>query len=841
VWGVTGWLTTAVGVALALALPGSASALDSGHGSWEPGMMLVRFRPSVGASERARIASAASARLYQRLPLVDNLWELKTDGKVESAIARLEAQPGTEYAQPDYVNDRILTGASYFPNDPYFWPFKLATAMGCSTATPLSGWQYWPLGMNLTDPATAGANQSPLKPEQQWTMPGGDPKYASYHSINVLPVWQLLLDDHRLGTGGTTKWTSTQIRTDGVGVIDTGIAPHPDLNGQIAAEWSVVNSAERDAAGALAQQTRIREVFSDDPGRDDLEPVRIAFKSEIDGGKTQLQATDRPLFLLDDAFGFDTRSREQSVPPLPDGCTTHGTAVASLVSARGGNGVGTVGAGFDVPLIGIRQGMPWDRPGGPNASDQRLVHAREEWKQWEGGAAFSDAEQIDQYALVEALGLPVINMSYVFPLVAKLSDTKGVEHPVIKEPAVVEALARVLSTGRTLGVGGAGNFQELYGSGNNLTGARLYDESAAIRGVEQPCGLPLIGKLHAWTAKTIFGSREVASEPYDPGVDWSKVELICIAGTSSSDSRLVNGSGGGDAGVQLAAPGQGLTIDTRPAVSDPLGEHAYRLGAGTSFAAPIVAGAAALLRVAAPGAPIDMIRRALEHGARMNFNLQNKVRYGSLDVACALRWLDARRRPDWKMLPLSEQADPNAYPGFIAATSACGGRRPEISESRLPVEKAKLYGGLAYGSLRAVIASADHDYTDPDSVARRWQELLIASSGAAFTGGGTAFPIGRGFGRPLSASQLADTGPVYRAGGVTVGCPTEGYAITGLQVVLASVIRPPGWVFPTDSQKPTKHIELMVAFAKPWYSGFVDSRLVVRVRAICQYFPQVTQ
>ena len=293
--------------------------------------------------------------------------------------------------------------------------------------------------------------------------------------------------------------------------------------------------------------------------------------------------------------------------------------------------------------------------------------------------------------------------------------------------------------------------------------------------------------------------------------------------------------------MQLAAPGQGLTIDTRPAVSDPLGEHAYRLGAGTSFAAPIVAGAAALLRVAAPGAPIDMIRRALEHGARMNFNLQNKVRYGSLDVACALRWLDARRRPDWKMLPLSEQADPNAYPGFIAATSACGGRRPEISESRLPVEKAKLYGGLAYGSLRAVIASADHDYTDPDSVARRWQELLIASSGAAFTGGGTAFPIGRGFGRPLSASQLADTGPVYRAGGVTVGCPTEGYAITGLQVVLASVIRPPGWVFPTDSQKPTKHIELMVAFAKPWYSGFVDSRLVVRVRAICQYFPQVTQ
>jgi hypothetical protein len=55
------------------------------------------------------------------------------------------------------------------------------------------------------------------------------------------------------------------------------------------------------------------------------------------------------------------------------------------------------------------------------------------------------------------------------------------------------------------------------------------------------------------------------------------------------------------------------------------------------------------------------------------------------------------------------------------------------------------------------------------------------------------------------------------------------------------IVRPPAWVFPTDAEPPPRSIELAVAVAKPWYWPFVDNTIKVRVRATCQYYPQVTQ
>jgi hypothetical protein len=52
--------------------------------------------------------------------------------------------------------------------------------------------------------------------------------------------------------------------------------------------------------------------------------------------------------------------------------------------------------------------------------------------------------------------------------------------------------------------------------------------------------------------------------------------------------------------------------------------------------------------------------------------------------------------------------------------------------------------------MRAVVAAADFDYTDPDSTAARWQDLLLSASSLTSEGAGTAFPVGRGFGVPLS-------------------------------------------------------------------------------------------
>ena len=836
------WITAA----LILAVPPAASALDGGGGAWEPGRMLVRFRPGVGAAERRQIAHRAGAGLEQKLPLVPNLWELETTRNVETTVSRLDAESGVEYAQPNYVDNEPDQGGqdsvNYWPSDPYFWPTKFGNPNGCKHQQAfLSGWPLWPLGQNLTDSSLAAATFNPVPFAQRMTTTGGRPSLSTYDSINVMPVWNLLGGRARLGGPDGAGWTTEQIQRYGVGVIDEGIANHPDLSKQVAAEFSVVD--ERAPANTNFR-TEVQEVHRDDAARDDMTAVRAKLP--------QVEDNNRPLFALDDAtnFGVDEGAEAARLagldhPGPPTGCDGHGTAVASLVTARGGNGVGTVGAAYNVPVVALRQGMPWDARHSGLASDQKLNEAISTWKTWERTARFTDADRIDLYAIAAALNLPVINMSYGGQMVAELPDARGREHLVVENPAGIEALARVLSTGTTLGVTAAGNNRERYGSGPTALGARFYRLNAHHGPALDPCGLKLIPQLKVWTLKWVGNpAKPVAEAPYvpDPAIDWKKIELLCVAATTSAASKLAQFSAYGDAAVELAAPGESVTVATRPAAADPGGATAYATGHGTSYSAPLVAGAAALLRRAAPGAPIDMIRRALEQGARTNLGLRGKVLYGSLDVACSLRWLDARRQPEWDMISIASQPDPKAYADFIASTSACGRRPAQVSEERLEITKSQLLTRASFGSVGSYFSSVNPADGFPNSVARRWQDQLLAETGIPSPAAGTAFPIGAGgFARPLSPVQLSRGLPVYDAGLLTVGCPGEGYVITGLDVAFANVIRPLGWVFPTGAEPPTKNIQLAVGVAQPWYWSFVDSKIVVRARAICQYFTQVTQ
>ena len=582
--------------------------------------------------------------------------------------------------------------------------------------------------------------------------------------------------------------------------------------------------------------------------RDDITAVRDALEKQSADGDTEVQQVDRAPFILDDATGFGVdsgaktdRRLTQKGPGIPVGCDGHGTAVSSLVTARGNNGIGTVGAGFNVPLVGIRQGMPWDEPHVPFATDNEFVEAYRAWKQWQEHANFTDEDRIDEYAIAGALRLPVINMSYGGSMLRSGHDAQDRGRIVVTRPAALEALGRVLSNGHTLGVAAAGNARELYGRGSKATGARLLPDSKN-GGIEQPCGISMIGLLKPWEQAPDPHNPHnmIAVRPYDPGIAWSHLQLICVASTTSIGSALAPSSGSGDAGVALAAPGQNVTTEERPAVDAPGGGNAYDNGSGTSYAAPLVAGAAALLRRAAPGAPIDVIRRALEGGARMSFNLVGKVRWGSLDVACALRWLDRRRQPDWRMIPISSQNDPKGYVDFIDATSSCGGTRPAlVTESTLKVKKAELTDAKRVGSIGALLRRVDH--TQVNSVARRWQDLLLAETGIKSGGVATAFRAGpAAFANPLTTGGLARPVGVYDAGVVDAGCP-ENYAITALDVALKNAVRPPTWVFPTDAVGPPRSIQLAVGIAKPWYFGLVGDTITVRVKAICQYFPQVTQ
>jgi hypothetical protein len=117
----------------------------------------------------------------------------------------------------------------------------------------------------------------------------------------------------------------------------------------------------------------------------------------------------------------------------------------------------------------------------------------------------------------------------------------------------------------------------------------------------------------------------------------------------------------------------------------------------------------------------------------------------------------------------------------------------------------------------------------------------LAETGIQSGGIATAFRAGpAAFASPLTTGGLARPATVYDAGVIDAGCP-ENYAITALDVALKNAVRPPAWVFPTDTDSPPRLIQLAVGIAKPWYWGFVGDPITVRVKAICQYFPQVTQ
>ena len=129
-------LTATLTVLVALALPACAAALDGGHGAWVPGALLVRFNDGVGAVTQARIAGRDGVTLHYRMPLVPNLWEAATTGSVSGATSALERSPAVDYAQPDYLDavslDASPSLAPYWPNDPYFWPFRWGNPNGCA-------------------------------------------------------------------------------------------------------------------------------------------------------------------------------------------------------------------------------------------------------------------------------------------------------------------------------------------------------------------------------------------------------------------------------------------------------------------------------------------------------------------------------------------------------------------------------------------------------------------------------------------------------------------------------------------------------------------------------------
>jgi subtilisin family serine protease len=123
-------------------------------------------------------------------------------------------------------------------------------------------------------------------------------------------------------------------------------------------------------------------------------------------------------------------------------------------------------------------------------------------------------------------------------------------------------------------------------------------------------------------------------EPVHPCGDTGAPNLICVAATDRND-KLTRISNYGTETVDLAAPGDAMIVLARPPGTDDARDFAY--ASGTSLAAPLTAGVAALVWSAHPDLTAAEVRQAILDTAQPLQSLAGKVTTGArLDAYSAL-------------------------------------------------------------------------------------------------------------------------------------------------------------------------------------------------------------
>lgn len=242
-------------VAIATVTPAGSAAGAAGApaaDSYVPGEILVRFKPSLPGDEVRSLLAREDSRVEQALPAVPGLRlvDLPAGTAVSEAESQLESRPEVLYAEPNWRRRMFAV-----PNDPRF------------------GEQWSLLNTGQAVFGMHGLAGADIRAPGAWNTRTGSP------AVNVA-------------------------------IVDTGLSfTHPDLDGNI---WT--NSGEIAGNGI------------DDEGN--------GFK--------------------DDIHGWDFGSNDNNPSDTLDADQGHGTHISGIIGAEGDNGVGIAGINWDVSLMPIR-------------------------------------------------------------------------------------------------------------------------------------------------------------------------------------------------------------------------------------------------------------------------------------------------------------------------------------------------------------------------------------------------------------------------------------------------------------------------------------------------------
>ena len=553
-------------LALALTLPATADA--AGYGTRDqrlvPGEALVRYDPGTDASERSELRSDAGVE-FESSAAVPRVQLVSFEGSVRAAVSRLEDQPGVAYAQPNYRYHALAAA----PNDTHFghlWGLGATPGVGVLPAWDRSRGAGQVIavvdtGVDLTHPDLAG---------NLWTGPGG------IHGHDFV-TGDDDPDDYNMH-GTHVAGTAAGIADNGQGVA--GVAPQ--------AQIMAVRVLDGDGSGStLAIANGIAFAANNGAG-----VINLSLGGSAGGGDQAMRdaialAETRNAVVVaaagnggDDGIGDDNDTFPFTPCALPN---------ANLICVAA---VTRTGSRSDFSNFG-RSSVDLGAPGGDGSGDPDgdVLSAKPAW----GSPLFSEDFQTgsDGWAASHASGLD-------WGLAGSgLDGESATDSPSANYQPGTDSTFE-----RTSDVSLAGQAGCRIDFWLRLVNVGFPD----FAGVGVMTASDLAGMDFSGHTGSSFERVELSISNLDGSPDAKPTFIF----GSDSDGFQGDGAYVDDFNLLCRAHSYDDTIASDDAVSG----GSYTAIAGTSMAAPHVAGAAALVRAVDPGAPPSQVVQALRNGAK---------------------------------------------------------------------------------------------------------------------------------------------------------------------------------------------------------------------------------